>query len=111
MKDLTKMVDEKKTVAAKSNSSWKDRILEYLLEQPDKTATVIDVLKATDDKFVEGQNLTKREHCLASQRTYMKDMFADDKKVPYFGIAAESTDGIMKLVGVYKDANTIHPFK
>lgn len=101
----TNLIDEKAepiNAAAVNQTPWKNRIIDYLLTKKNHTATIKEVLKATDDKYNE-ENYSKRKHCLDSQKTYMKQDL---------NVIAAYQDDTIKLVGVYNPKkNIIQPFK
>lgn len=93
--DVTKLVDEKAAVEASTivdgTTPWKHRIVEFMAHREDAPASVEEILKATDPKF-NGENLSKRRHCLASQLTYLRQdegivtKTLDDEKIVLLGV-------------------------
>lgn len=94
-KNFEKHLDEKAAVDAStiadSSTPWKDRIIEWMTNQPDAAQSFRDVLKHTDPKYT-GENYVKRKHCLDSQLTYMRQDYdirtknVDDDKIVLLGI-------------------------
>ena len=101
--DLTKIVDTETVVeASRRTGSWKQAIIDYLYHRPEFTATVEEILEATDHNYVEGSNSAKRAHCLASQLTYMRQ----DLNVETF----RPKKGSVTLLGLRNDTGDINPF-
>lgn len=101
--DFTKQLDESKAVDAStvtsSTTPWKERIVEFLIENQASTAE--EILTKTDAKY-DGNNFTKRKHCLDSQLTYIRQDF---------NILTKTVDeNKIVLLGVVKDKKLI-PFK
>jgi hypothetical protein len=102
MKDLTKLVDTTKVATVASSSvPWKERIVNFLLDQKDHRAPIKTVLEKTDEKHDPAKYLS-RKHCLDSQKTYMKQ---------YLNVHAGYDGDDMYLIGLEdKKTGKVHPF-
>jgi hypothetical protein len=103
MKDLSALVDKtKEAKAVGSGTPWKERIVNYLLDQKGYRAPIKKVLEVTDEKY-DPNKYRARKHCLDSQKTYMKQDL----------LVHASYDGEdMVLVGLEdKKTGKVHPFK
>ena len=96
--DVTKLTDESKAVDASTiadgTTPWKHRIVEFMANRKEPAASVEEILKATDPKY-NGENLSKRRHCLTSQLTYLRQdegivtKTLDDEKIVLLGVKRE----------------------
>ncbi len=90
--------------AGKGGTPWRIRIIEFLASKDGYTASIVEVLEATDDKYsadLDASQVRKRKHCLDSQKTYAwQDEGVD---ITYEGDnmrinAAKDEDGILRPV-------------
>lgn len=91
--------------AVDTETNWKQRIVEFLLEQPGLKAPNIEILKNTDPEFrneKDKAHLRKRLHCLASQRTYMRQDL---------NLVLKHSNDETQLIGVRVSPTTVRRFK
>ena len=102
--DLTKHVNTEVTEPIPTTKvSWKERIVQYLLDVPEHAATKKELLEKTDPSYDES-NLDKRLHCLESQLFYAKR----DLKA---ALIKEDDKVVLKGVYANDDRTEIYPLK
>ena len=111
MSKFDKQLDPNKAVDAStitdSSTPWKERIVDWMISQPEAAHTPVEILEATDDKFDPKASDKKfhypaRKHCLDSQMTYIRQDY---------DIKTKQLDGDkIVLLGMVRDGKLV-PFK
>ena len=101
------MLDNENAVDAKSvktsTVSWKQLIIEHMINQPEAMQSIKSVLRATDSKFKDDEsNYRERKKCFESQMTYIRQDVG-------IHILRDADDNVA-LVGLLKDGKC-SPFK
>ena len=111
MSKFDKQLDKSKAVDAStitdSSTPWKERIVNWMIEQDEAAHTPAEILEATDEKYDPKSPEKKfhfpaRKHCLDSQMTYIRQDY-DIKTKQLEG------DKIV-LLGMVRDGKLV-PFK